>query len=59
MKKPALALLMGDDEEKAPDSSKDVGDEDSLTVAAEEMFEALKDDDKEGFVAAVKAALSR
>lgn len=57
-KKPSLALLIGtkeEDEEKAEMGNDE--DEESYSAAIGELFDAVKNDDREGFAEAFKAAV--
>lgn len=60
-KKPGLALVIGESKApKASDSDTDMGnDEDAegYSASVDELFDALKNDDREGFADAFKAAV--
>lgn len=60
-KKPALSLVIGMGKGKGSDDDeeeKDSDDSGAFSVAAEELFEAIKGDDLEAFKSALKAVKS-
>lgn len=59
MKKPALALVAGGKADEEPKSTPMGNDEDEegYSASIDECFDALKNDDREGFAQALKAAV--
>lgn len=59
-KKPSLALLIGSSKKESEEEETPMGndeDEEGYAAAIGELFDAVKNDDREGFAEAFKAAV--